>query len=37
LSLNRVICEFNAGEQLPRAAIGESMSLFCAEVMPRFV
>jgi alkanesulfonate monooxygenase SsuD/methylene tetrahydromethanopterin reductase-like flavin-dependent oxidoreductase (luciferase family) len=36
LHLNRVICEFNAGEQLPREAIAESMSLFCSEVMPRF-
>ena len=37
LNLNRVVCEFNAGEQLPREAITESMSLFCAEVMPKFV
>jgi alkanesulfonate monooxygenase SsuD/methylene tetrahydromethanopterin reductase-like flavin-dependent oxidoreductase (luciferase family) len=36
LHLNRVVCEFNAGEQLHREAIAESMSLFCAEVMPSF-
>jgi alkanesulfonate monooxygenase SsuD/methylene tetrahydromethanopterin reductase-like flavin-dependent oxidoreductase (luciferase family) len=36
LHLSRVICEFNAGEQLPREAIAASLALFCAEVMPAF-
>jgi alkanesulfonate monooxygenase SsuD/methylene tetrahydromethanopterin reductase-like flavin-dependent oxidoreductase (luciferase family) len=36
LHLNRVVCEFNAGEQLPREAVAESLALFCAEVMPAF-
>jgi alkanesulfonate monooxygenase SsuD/methylene tetrahydromethanopterin reductase-like flavin-dependent oxidoreductase (luciferase family) len=36
LHLNRIICEFNAGEQLPREAVAQSLALFCAEVMPAF-
>ena len=36
LRLNRVVCEFNAGEQLPREAVAESLGLFCAEVLPAF-
>ncbi|HEU0074532.1 MAG TPA: LLM class flavin-dependent oxidoreductase [Dehalococcoidia bacterium] len=36
LNLNRIVCEFNAGEQLPREAVAESLALFCAEVMPAF-
>jgi alkanesulfonate monooxygenase SsuD/methylene tetrahydromethanopterin reductase-like flavin-dependent oxidoreductase (luciferase family) len=36
LHLNRVVCEFNAGERLPRETIAASLSLFCAEVLPAF-
>jgi hypothetical protein len=36
LHLSRVLCEFNAGEQLPREAVAASLGLFCAEVMPAF-
>ena len=36
LHLSRVVCEFNAGEQLPREAVANSLRLFCAEVMPAF-
>ncbi len=36
LHLNRIVCEFNAGEQLPREAVAESLALFCSEVMPAF-
>jgi len=34
LHLSQIICEFNAGEQLPREAVANSLRLFCAEVMP---
>jgi alkanesulfonate monooxygenase SsuD/methylene tetrahydromethanopterin reductase-like flavin-dependent oxidoreductase (luciferase family) len=36
LHLNRVVCEFNAGERLSRESIAASLSLFCREVMPAF-
>jgi alkanesulfonate monooxygenase SsuD/methylene tetrahydromethanopterin reductase-like flavin-dependent oxidoreductase (luciferase family) len=36
LHLNRIVCEFNAGEQLPREAVAESLGLFCADVMTAF-
>ena len=36
LHLSRIVCEFNAGEQLPREAVASSLGLFCAEVMPAF-
>jgi alkanesulfonate monooxygenase SsuD/methylene tetrahydromethanopterin reductase-like flavin-dependent oxidoreductase (luciferase family) len=36
LHLSRVLCEFNAGEQLPREAVAASLGLFCAEVMLAF-
>jgi alkanesulfonate monooxygenase SsuD/methylene tetrahydromethanopterin reductase-like flavin-dependent oxidoreductase (luciferase family) len=36
LHLNRIVCEFNAGERLPREAVASSLRLFCAEVMPAF-
>jgi alkanesulfonate monooxygenase SsuD/methylene tetrahydromethanopterin reductase-like flavin-dependent oxidoreductase (luciferase family) len=37
LHLNRIVCEFNAGERLPREAVSNSLRLFCTEVMPAFV
>jgi hypothetical protein len=37
LHLNRIVCEFNAGERLPRASVANSLRLFCTEVMPAFV
>ena len=36
LYLNRIVCEFNAGERLPREAVASSLRLFCKEVMPAF-
>ena len=36
LHLNRIVCEFNAGERLPREAVANSLRLFCKEVMPAF-
>jgi alkanesulfonate monooxygenase SsuD/methylene tetrahydromethanopterin reductase-like flavin-dependent oxidoreductase (luciferase family) len=36
LHLNRIVCEFNAGERLPRETVAESLRLFCSEVMPAF-
>ena len=36
LRLNRIVCEFNAGERLPREKVAASLSLFCREVMPAF-
>jgi alkanesulfonate monooxygenase SsuD/methylene tetrahydromethanopterin reductase-like flavin-dependent oxidoreductase (luciferase family) len=36
LHLNRIVCEFNAGERISREAVANSLRLFCAEVMPAF-
>jgi hypothetical protein len=36
LHLNRIVCEFNAGERLPREAVAASLGLFCKDVMPAF-
>jgi len=36
LHLNRIVCEFNAGERLPRETVASSLRLFCEEVMPAF-
>ncbi|HEY7465097.1 MAG TPA: LLM class flavin-dependent oxidoreductase [Dehalococcoidia bacterium] len=36
LHLNRMVCEFNAGERLPSEFVAASLGLFCKEVMPAF-
>lgn len=36
LSLTGVVCEFNAGEQIPEDRINNSLKLFCEKVMPAF-
>lgn len=36
LHLSRVVCEFNAGERLPRESVANSLRLFCEQVMPTF-
>lgn len=36
LHLSCVVCEFNAGERLPREAVANSLRLFCERVMSAF-